>query len=252
VRIVEAALTDASGGRWPLTTERSWSLHAVAGLDPDPSMLPPERSFHRALPVLLDGGTALEGPPFEDVAIAIDEDENLLWMAVLRTGAESTAPGDAAAAPIVAVPHLLDGDEMAVTWTLGGDPPIDRVAYLYGALVPADAYGYGCDLFVQARIRDPRTGDLTEPPDLGLLGSGSAVTPDLTGHPHVLQPLAVPASGVRVVRRRVLARDTDGQPVVWDRTERRPLDVTVDVDQPWDVLERRPPPGGPDVPPPPV
>ena len=30
----------------------------------------------------------------------------------------------------------------------------------------------------------------------------------------------------------------DGRPVLWDRSERRPLDVTVDVDLPWDVLER--------------
>lgn len=42
------------------------------------------------------------------------------------------------------------------------------------------------------------------------------------------RPLAIPASGVRVSRRWVLARDMHGRPLRWSRTERLPLDIAVD------------------------
>ncbi len=235
LRLASATFTDAAGGRWSLRADPGWSLFAVAGADaPD--------SLGHALPALIGGGAALEGQPTEEVALAVDEDENLLWAAVLRR--DGTVPG---AAP-GSVPSLVEvrprlgalGDApLEVDWRLGGTPPADRIPYLYGNLVAAGAFGHGEDVFVQARMRDPQSGELVDLPLVAAFVSGEAVVP--TEGPHVLRPLAVPASGVRVARRTVLARDTAGNPVVWQRTERRPLDVAVDVDMPWDVLTARPP-----------
>ncbi len=53
-----------------------------------------------------------------------------------------------------------------------------------------------------------------------------------------IAPLAVPASGIRLVRRAMLARSVTGSPVLWHRRVKRPRDVPVDVDLRWDAFER--------------
>ncbi len=234
VGVAGAVLTDAAGGRWALRTDPGWSLFAVAGGDPDPTTLPPGVAFQRSLPVLLGALAALEGEPVEDLALAVDEDENVLWVAVRRGGG---TPGGVPPLGPVGVPALaraLHTAPLEVDWALGGAPPADRVPYLYGGLVPPGAFGHGADLFVRARLRDPVSGQLVPTPETELF----QVPPE--GGPHVLRPLAVPASGTRVVRRPVVARDTMGRPLRWYRSERLPLDAAVAVDMPWDVLTPRP------------
>ena len=43
------------------------------------------------------------------------------------------------------------------------------------------------------------------------------------GQPHTIAPLAVPTNGIDVERRWMLARDMDGQPVLWIQRQRRSL-----------------------------
>lgn len=52
-----------------------------------------------------------------------------------------------------------------------------------------------------------------------------------------LAPLAVPSSGIRLVRRAMLARSVTGRPVLWHRRVKRPCDVPVDVGLRWDAFE---------------
>ncbi|KAB7743200.1 hypothetical protein GA707_13845 [Nostocoides sp. F2B08] len=233
-RIRWAAMTDAMGAIWSLSSEPGWSLFAVEGDDVG-------AGGHRSLPVLLWAAGALEGKPFEEIALAVDEDANLLWAALLRGQGLQPAPTAEPTLGAVPVGHSVPDDgaghvaRMSVLWELGGMPPLNRVPYLYGGSVRPGWYGHGRDLFVQARIRDPLTGQLAPLPTMAIL------PPPPDGAPHTLLPLAVPSSGIRLSRRLVLARDVDGNPVFWERTERRPLDVSVDVDLRWDTLNQRPP-----------
>lgn len=226
LRPTRVRLTDGAGGIWDLHTDADWSLFAVAGADPDAAGLPPGAIFHRALPILLGAGGALEGEPVEEMALAVDEDENVMWAALRRPTTQTDTAEDAV---IPAVGQVATTDPLEVVWRLGGTSPGDRLPYLYGANVPPGAFGHGADLFVRAQLRDPRTGTLVDLPSSDLLSGAE-------GSPHVLRPLAVPSSGLRLVRRTVLARDVDGHPVRWWRSERLPLDVAVDVDMPWDLL----------------
>ena len=61
-------------------------------------------------------------------------------------------------------------------------------------------------------------------------------------HPtHQLEPAAVPADGVRVERRAILARATDGTPVLWTQRRRQPLLTPPALALRFDVLEPLPP-----------
>src|SRR5690606_8091478 len=153
---------------------------------PSPADLPPGAAFHRVLPVLLGGSAALEGEPMEEVALAVDEDENLLWAAVLRSDAPpGTGPGpDGANASLglTALSRVLHTDPLSVDWALGGTPPVDRVPYLYGWLVPPGVVGHAQDVFVRAQLRDPASGQLLDLPQPRLF----ATDEDAGGEPHVL------------------------------------------------------------------
>jgi hypothetical protein len=229
-----ATLTDAAGGRWELRADPSWSLFAVAGADPDPAALPPDIAFHRSLPVILSAAAALESEPVEDLSLGVDEDENVLWLTIRRGRDLADKSPRQGPLSVALMARTLHTSPLDVDWTLGGIPPEHSTPYLYGGLVPSGAFGHGLDLFVQARLRDPTTGQLVPVSETTLFRMPA------DAGPHVLRPLAVPASGARVVRRLVLARDASGRPLRWNRAERLPLDSAVAVDMPWDVLVPRP------------
>lgn len=228
-------MVDSAGGHWILRPPTQWSLMRVAGLDPPPPDADdpdPDGTWQRALPIVLDAHGALEGPILDDVAIAVDEDDNLVWAAELVV--EGSATGEASsAAPILPRPPD-DGSISSASWTWGpgGRVPDQRHAFVHGSAIPGDGEGAREDRFVRTRIADPdRPGAFADPPRSELLG-------DVTR----LEPLAVPASGIRLLRRPVLARAVDGTPVLWLQRSTRPLDVAVDVDLRWDGLR----PDGPD------
>lgn len=235
-RPTRVTLFDAAGGRWLLRSAPDWRLFAVAGLDdrpPTSAADDDEARWHRGLPVFATAGTALAGPPDEEVGLAVDEDANLLWAAVLRRdGAEVVR--DVPAPPR---PDAAAGADLDVTWRIAQEPDLDRVPYLYG-LTYDTAFGAGRDLFVQAARRDPGTGALLPPPDAALLAPPARARPAV----HVIEPLSVPSGGLRLVRRPMLARDVDGRPVTWWRHERLPLDVGLDVRWTWDPLTPAPTP----------
>src|SRR5690606_27945064 len=225
---------DAAGGVWRLRTAPEFALFAVEGMDPDlePGAVTedPDRVSHRALPAFVSAGAVPAGPPVEEVGIAVDEDANVLWAAELRVAGEAVAPP--AGQPARAVPRLLPGP-VTVDWKLGEAPPRHRYPYEYGATYEGFLLA-GADLFVRANLIDPADGTPAPGPTGELLSGDGADR-------HVLRPLAVPASGLRLVRVPMLGRDTHGRPLTWVRNLRRPLDVAVDVPLLWDTTTVRPP-----------
>jgi hypothetical protein len=186
--------------------------------------------------VLLSAPAALHGDATEEVALAVDEDDNLLWAAELRLDGKRTGPGGHPQEADRLVPRAPSTAEMEVDWSLGATPPVHRFAYLYGGTIDPPTFGAGQDWFVQARMMDPRDGELVAPPVAEMLqpSEGTAA--------HVLQPLAIPATGLRLMRTPILARDTHGRPVLWQRRHSRPLDVAVDADLHFDQLAKHPDP----------
>jgi hypothetical protein len=231
VRPGPVTLIDAAGGHWPLQTPKDWRLFAVQGLDPAVPPAPDDVNWHRALPVFASAPTALDGPLEEEVAFAVDEEANLMWAAVLRLGGTATTPHEQPPAPVRT--NVPDTGPLHVDWRIADTMPANRFPYLYGAMVAAPAFGAGTDFFVQARMIDPRDGSYLSPPTAAVL----AAPPGLATH--VLRPLAVPSSGVRIQQQPMLARDVHGRPLRWTRRTLRPLDVGIDVPVRWDALNPR-------------
>lgn len=222
VRPTGVTMTDAAGGIWPLRSPRDWNLIGIAGADPEPPDAgePGEADWHRATAILAGTGSGLEGAILEDVALALDEDDNLLWVADLQL-TDVGPPGETAA------PVPLDDTAPALwRWTLRRAVPRGRYPYPHGFAVAAPADGAGEDAFLRAELIDV-DGSVEPPPQSRLLVEMAR-----------LAPLAVPASGIRLVRRAMLARGVSGRPVLWHRRAKRPRDVPVDVDLRWDAFER--------------
>jgi hypothetical protein len=232
MRPQSVTLIDAAGGRWKLRTPTDWRLFAVEGLDPLAPAVPedddPDANWHRALPVFATATTALAGPAIEEIGLAVDEEANVLWAAVLRVGGEAMPP-DPGPAEDLRLTTPLDGP-LDVEWQLRASPPSNRVPYLYGGTFGPPAYGAGSDLFVQGRLLDPEDGTYQSLPATDLLA-----VPANQGS-HVLRPLAIPSSGLRLEQQHMLARDVAGNPIAWVRRRRRPLDVNTDVPLRWDLL----------------
>ncbi len=219
VTLDEVVVTDSFGQEWTLEPPPDWSLFATEGLGP------------RSLVVWAAAATPLAGPVLDEVVIGIDEDVNLVWAVEQRLDGRDVASEDD---PPPEPPAALDAS---------GRPGF---AYRPMTRVPLHWHPYvvetidGRRRFVQGRAADlsGATAVLLPPPASDLL-----VDPASGGvHPvHQLEPAAVPADGVRVERRTMLARDTTGAPVLWTQRHRQPLLAPPALRLRFDALEPVPP-----------
>jgi hypothetical protein len=159
----------------------------------------------------------LEGGPLERVQFGLDEESNLLW-AVERTvdGREvESRPLDASDSP-----RFNDGP-----------PSGDATGPRHYAYVPAEGivprwhpYVVSDDDGSPRRLVQQRLVDLSrQRPTLMPAPEAEVLQPPIPGELHAIAPLAVPSNGIEVDRRWMLARDMDGQPVLWLQRQRRPL-----------------------------
>ena len=179
---------DCFGDEWPVSPPADWSLHRVRGLPADTVLVLP------ACP------SPVVGPEYERVDLAVDEDANVLW----------------------AVERRLFGREVV---TLRVPEPIpERSTYrpvtgAYERWYPYLRDGIG---YLQGRLLDPDTvtgSSLPQPEAVALQPTGEG--------PHRLAGTAVPATGMCLTQRYVLARATDGAPLLWLRNEVSPLSAPV-------------------------
>jgi hypothetical protein len=191
---------------WPgLQPPDEWTLFQVSGLKPNELLL-----WHVAeLP--------LEGMTLEKVQFGLDEQSNLLW----------------------AVERVLDGRDVASSNSdkldvsdkkfNSGNPkgsvlPSDEVEYAY---VPAKGVVPHWHPYIINEEGDVRSLIQQSLPDLSLQRPKIMPLPkaELLGaeQKHSINPLAIPSNGIELERRRQLARDMHGNPVMWIQRKRSPL-----------------------------
>jgi hypothetical protein len=119
----------------------------------------------------------------------------------------------------------------------GGTPPTWR--YVPVSDVPHEWHPYRiADSNGRRRFMEQRLADL----NAAAPGPASIVESDLlggdTGPPHNVEPATVPAGGLQLERRWVLARGSDGRPVLWFQRTRLPLAGPPSKTLRFDVLAR--------------
>jgi hypothetical protein len=219
IHLDEVVVTDSFGDDWPLNPPPGWSLFGTFGFD------------DRSLVLWATAATPLVGPVLDEVTVGIDEDANLVW-AVERRLRGRDVPSDPDPQPDP--PAHLDASGRA------------GFAYRPSTRVPRHWHPYvvqeiaGRRRFVQGRAADLSgpTAVLQPPPESDLLddpASGGV-------HPvHQIEPAAIPQDGLRLQRRAMLARATDGQPVLWTQRRRQPLLTPPGLRLRFDTLEPTPP-----------
>jgi hypothetical protein len=215
VTLDEVVVTDSFGDEWTLDPPADWSLFATAGLDP------------RSLVLWAVAASPLVGPVLDEVTVGIDEDANLVW-AVERRLRGRDVPADADPDPDP--PATLNASGRA------------GFAYRPSTRVPLHWHPYvveeiaGRRRFVQGRAADlsGSAAVLMPAPESDLL-----VDPSSGGvHPvHQIEPAALPQEGLRLERRAMLARSTDGAPILWTQRRRQPLLTPPALRLRFDTLE---------------
>ena len=219
----EVLVTDSFGEVWSVDPPADgWTLFTTQGLSA------------RSLVLWTTTSTPLVGPVLDEVVVGIDEDANLVWAVERRLRGLAVDTGDE---PLPDPPARLD---------VTGRPGF---AYRPARRIPAHWHPYiveavdGRRRFVQGRAADlsGTTAQLLPAATSDLL-----IDPASGGvHPvHQIEPGAIPVDGVRLERRAILARRTDGTPVLWTQRRRQPLLAPPAIGLRFDVLDPVPATGG--------
>lgn len=176
-----------------------WSLFRTRGLDESSLVVWPV-----ALP--------LTGPVLDDVAFGVDEDANLMWAVEMRVdGRELEVGVDAAQA----LAEVARSGTREFSWQPSTTLPPAWFPY---RTVDGGA-GRARQVFEQGRV-----ADLNGPEERVRPGPTSELVSATAGSDgHWLETDAVPYQGLRLERRYLLARGTDGRPVLWRQRRMVPL-----------------------------
>ena len=205
-------VVDAFGDPWVLPTDhwgpaQRWSAFRTTGLGPADLLLWPADP------------PPLSGPLLERVVLGVDEDANLLWVV------EDVVAGGP---PLPDAPDPAGGARGAgnsapeVRYEVRGDAPPRW--HPYPAADDPEPRRYR-----QGRLATSRPPGTTDPP----AGSSRILPADVV---HAIDPAAVPARGLVVERRWVLARAADGAPVVWQQRTRGVPTAPPALRLPFDVV----------------
>jgi hypothetical protein len=225
-------VTDGFGDTWSsaqfaeLAPPTDWSLFRVR-----------ERVQGDDFNTLLVWPTALSpllGATLEEVILGVDEYANLLWAVERRVNSRdvrtpSKQERSTRQAPVPQKPVNIPEQQYRYL------PAIDAVPYWYPYVLGDFA---GQRRFIQARLVDYSgpVGVLMDPvPASHVLNDPRRVAPEPV---HELDPAAIPVDGLSLERRWMLARDTDAQPVLWVRRQRKPLLTPPSRHLRFDVMEK--------------
>lgn len=220
VTVRSFVVTDAFDLESTLDPPASWTMFRVAGLDPS------------SLVVWPTAVTPLRSPVADEVVVGVDEDANMLWAVERRADGRELAP------PMEAfVPDVPTGEVLATAAVEYDYRPSTRVPRFWHPYQVAEVAGRR--RFVQGRLADleVRPPSLRPAPSTPLLRDGAAGAGDPV---HQLEPAAVPTTGLRLERRWLLARGTDGRPVLWAQRQRLPLLSPPVSGLRFDVVDERP------------
>jgi hypothetical protein len=220
VTVTSFEVQDAFDDVTTLSPPAAWSLFRVAGLGASSLLVWPTVA------------TPLTGQALDEVVLGVDEDANLLMAVELRArGRELAAepPVDPPAPP--ATGQLRAGER-----SVYGYRPSTSMPPFWHPYVISEVDGRR--RYVQARLQDldARPPELMPAPTSSLLLDPGAPA---AGPVHQLEPSTIPVTGLRLDRRFVLGRRTDGQPVLWLQRRRLPLVGPPVSNLRFDVLEQQ-------------
>jgi hypothetical protein len=227
VQLDKVVVRDAFDDTYELKPPANWRLFAVRGLADTALLLWPTVT------------SPLSGIVLEEVVLGIDEDANLLWAVEVRAngrdlpteGLETPAAGD--------LKGIMDGSA----------PPSYRFSPVRGVRrywhpYPIDE-AHARRRFVQGRMADLSSTppDLMPEPEVILLRDVANYAEDPANQVepvHWIEPATVPTDGLRLRRKWMLARETNGQPRLWIQRERLPLLAPPTSGLHFDVFEETP------------
>lgn len=182
----------------------SWSLPAQSWPDPDRWSMYGTRGLRsRDLLLWPADPPPLEGPVLERVVIGVDEDANLLWaVETVVDGVEQPQPEHAT------VPTGMANDRPEVSFRAVAESPLRWHPYPATTGAPRRLYRQGR----LATSADPGVTPLPSDTSRFLSTAGPSI--------HDIDPATVPAAGLTLERRWVLARAADGRPVLWQQRRR--------------------------------
>ena len=203
LRLTNVRIRDSFDDTWSVAPADDWSFFRVAGLDPCDLLLWPAVT------------TPLRGRLLEEVLMGVDEDANILW----------------------AVENRLEGCDLATAGDLADPPPPQTGEPFQAGLTPEYRYRTqrGLREHWHPYLLEDRPGEriLIQGRVANLEGEEPRLLPEararlLQAEPtapavHRLQPTAIPATGLRLLRRIKMVRDVNGNPVLWTERSRHPL-----------------------------
>jgi hypothetical protein len=214
----DVIVKDSFDDEWRVESPVDWKLFALtgyqqAGLDPATLLLWPTVT------------TPLTGAIEEEVILGVDEDANLLWAVEMRShGRELATEIETNGSGNDASPNgeIVDGSAQR------------DYRYRPAAGVRPHWRPYtiqevdGRRRFVQGRLADLSAGAsvFMPEPQARLLYDFANLAEDpaqQSGPVHQIEPATVPAQGLRLQRRWMLVRQTDGRPRLWVQRQRLPL-----------------------------
>jgi hypothetical protein len=224
VNVTEMQVEDVMGLSSKNRPVDDWSIFHVSGRRPGELLIWP------TIPNPLTAATALD-----EVVLGRDEDANLVWAIERRVdGIELVEPEP----PATPAPAVLPPGQVVVTGRR-------RYRYVPSTAVPSRWHPYlssdagGTRRFVQGRLADLNVRPVAvRPGPMSRLLRDPAAGP--TDPAHEILPVAIPRSGVRLERRYILGRRSDGEPVLWVQRRRTPLLAPPASELRLDVLEEVP------------
>lgn len=217
--ISNASVIDVFGDDHPIAPPADWHLFETEGLTNAQLVI---------APVALN---PLEGEPIERVDVAIDEQANVLWAVERRVDSQEID----SLPPAVPVRDDRTADPThRQTFSYRPNRPVPAGWHPY---VLDSADGIAVQRFIQARLADLNgpEPELTPQPSASLLRDPAA---DAEGrHPHEIVAAVIPVRGLELTRRSLLARRTDGKPVLWRERRAAPRPGWVSTELAFDMFE---------------
>lgn len=201
----------------------AWGLFHVDGLDPTSLLVWPTVT------------APVTGPVEDDVLIGLDEDANLLWAIERRAAGRALAPPPPEVPAAVPAPAGQVRADRPPAYAYRPSTTLPR--YWHPYVVPKDQTGPR--RFVQGTLVDleSRPPVPMPPPVSPLLFDASAGPADPV---HQIEPATVPTTGLRLERRWMLGRSTDGTPLLWRQRRRLPNLAVPASALRFDLLEEQP------------
>ena len=210
--LTDVTIIDSFNEKWVVRPPSDWSLFTTTGLEPN------------SLVLWATAPTPLASPAIDDVVIGIDEDANMVW------AVEQIVAGRNLETPPYELPQPA------------AQPTIPRFSYLPMTPVPRYWHPYllaACPT-TERRFVQGRAYVLSGPHPVPLPAPTSHLLEDhhaTPGEPvHHIVPAAIPAEGLRVQRRAMLARSTTSDPVLWTQRRRQTLETPPTTSVRFDIF----------------